>query len=156
MKKVINKPAMLISAPAAARLFIKIASLRVDPQTKCNLLAKVSDIIGGRLDMDTVIFSSVEEKEIADELAKAIRRSAGARAAAARRRETTASAKVTAKEEAEVVTTVISDEERSDSSGLKKPEDIPAGVVEEAVAPTTNSKKRRRNRRRRRSRGKTV
>ena len=82
----------IISAAAATRLFLRIASLGLRPEFKLDLLTTVSDIIEGRREISDADLSLPEEKEIGRDLAKAIERSAKARAAAARRREARAAA----------------------------------------------------------------
>ncbi|MDE6555804.1 MAG: hypothetical protein K2K55_02445 [Duncaniella sp.] len=87
MKTKNTKTALIISAQAAARIFLKIAKLELDPSEKCSLINKVSGIIEGRLEIGKAGFSNVAEQEIGAELSKAILRSSKARAAASRRRQ---------------------------------------------------------------------
>ena len=77
---------MIISVAAATRLFIKIATIFMEPFQKCKLMETVTEIIEGRLDINQAVFSGEEGEEIRSYLAKAIIRSTKARAIAARRR----------------------------------------------------------------------
>ena len=78
---------MIISAAAAARLFLEIATLSIPAGEKCSLMKKVSDIVEHRVDLGDAVFCGETEEQIRASLEKAIGRSAKARAAARRRRE---------------------------------------------------------------------
>ncbi len=86
------KQSLIISAAAAARLFLRIASLEIKLEFKDQLLTVVAKIISGQPGVSRADFFFKEEKEILAELDKAIERSAKARAAAARRRAARAAA----------------------------------------------------------------
>ena len=154
MNKKNTKTPMLISAAAAARLFLKIASMPLSPDIKSDLLTAVSEIIRGQRDLSASEFLCEEGKEIASDLAKAIVRSAKARAAAARRRQ-------------EAVERV---DEASGNETYSYPEPSPVSSTEvtesenivcadrpvDEITPFRPNRKKRRGRRRRRGRGQTT
>ncbi|MDE6556035.1 MAG: hypothetical protein K2K55_03635, partial [Duncaniella sp.] len=112
MKEKTPKATMIISAAAAARLFLKIATMAIRPDLKDRLMKTVSSIISGQSDIADADFSDDEAKQIGTELEKAIRRSSTARAAAARRR-ASASPVVTEVEEQSVAGQTVGMEEFS-------------------------------------------
>ncbi|MDE6557277.1 MAG: hypothetical protein K2K55_10000 [Duncaniella sp.] len=152
---------MIISAAAAARLFLKIAALELRPEFKLDILTTVSAIIEGRLDISAAdYFYLPQEKEIGRELAKAIVRSARARAAAARRRARIADAETTASVATTETVVVESDsgEKISDdgynvvASATDSFDELscrPSEIADlSASAPDQSGKKRRKRRRR--------
>ncbi|MDE6556372.1 MAG: hypothetical protein K2K55_05355 [Duncaniella sp.] len=82
-----TKKHLLVSTAAAARIFIKIATMAISDLRKTALLSLVAGIIEGRLDITDADFFGEAAEEIRTDLIKAISRSARARATAARRRE---------------------------------------------------------------------
>ncbi|MDE6556625.1 MAG: hypothetical protein K2K55_06635, partial [Duncaniella sp.] len=84
MKTKTPKTPMLISTAAAARIFLKIASMDITSDIKCQLMMTVSSIIESRIDIADADFPTAGE-EIHKQLVTAILRSAKAREAAARR-----------------------------------------------------------------------
>ncbi|MDE6555547.1 MAG: hypothetical protein K2K55_01120 [Duncaniella sp.] len=150
MKSKNTKAPMIISAAAAARLFLKIASMELDPIEKCQLMTLLSEIIDGRRDIDNACFPTACE-EIRSDLTKAISRSAKARAAAARRR---ASAKDNETDNSST------NEKNADPKGVYLPVALPQTVsvlpdrddIVSTAPVTAPQKRKRRNRRRRRNR----
>ncbi|MDE6556611.1 MAG: hypothetical protein K2K55_06565 [Duncaniella sp.] len=150
MKNKNTKTQMIISAAAASRLFLKIASMEMDTVEKCHLMTVVSGVIGGHADIAQANFFGAEDIRL--DLAKAIIRSARARAAAARRRHAASERPTESIQETEQAATVTLPAEETSADETAQPVDsIPA----EAQA-SGNGKRKRRNRRRRRNRQRSL
>lgn len=89
MKNTASTPRLIVSAAAATRFYLMIASMSVADHVKGSLMIKLSEVIEGRRDISDADFGIAGEpgEELRALLSKAITRSARARAAAARRRE---------------------------------------------------------------------